>query len=88
FDDHTFQFSNFFDFNHRHRLVFDYRFRAQHEIRGEDITEGNGSAIDSPIEFNRNDIKTNYVFGSNGAKGRLEFGLGYRDKTYQNYRDG
>ncbi len=88
FDDHTFQFSNFFEFNHRHRLVVDYRFRAQHEVRGEDITEGNGSAIDSPIEFNRNDVKTNYVFGSNGAKGRLEFGLGYSDKTYQNYRDG
>ncbi|WP_420604940.1 outer membrane beta-barrel protein [Vibrio parahaemolyticus] len=88
YDDHTFQFTNFFEFNHRHRLVVDYRFQALHEIRGEDITEGQGNLLDSPIEFYRNDLKTNYVFGSAGAKGRFEFGLGYSDKTYQNYRNG
>lgn len=66
----------------------DYRFQALHEIRGEDITEGQGNLLDSPIEFYRNDLKTNYVFGSAGAKGRFEFGLGYSDKTYQNYRNG
>lgn len=88
YDDHTFQFTNFFEFNHRNRLVVDYQFRAQHELRGENITEGNGDAVDSPIRFHRNDLKTNYIFGSEGAKGRFEFGINYSDKTYQNYRDG
>ncbi|MFN1548077.1 outer membrane beta-barrel protein [Vibrio natriegens] len=88
YDDHTFQFTNFFEFNHRNRLVVDYQFRAQHELRGENITEGNGDAVDSPIRFHRNDLKTNYIFGSEGAKGRFELGLNYSDKTYQNYRDG
>ncbi|MGP8306056.1 outer membrane beta-barrel protein [Vibrio sp. YIC-376] len=88
FDDHTFQFTNFFEFNRRNHLVVDYQFRAQHEVRGENITEGNGDAIDSPIRFHRNDLKTNYIFGSEGAKGRLEFGIDYSDKTYQNYREG
>ena len=88
YDDHTFQFTNFFEFNHRNRLVIDYQFRAQHEEKGEDFTEGQGSLLSSPIEFHRNDLRTNYVFGSEGSKGRLEFGIGYRDKTYQNYRDG
>ena len=88
FDDHLLKFNNFFEFNHRNRLVVDYRFNAQHEIRGEDITEGNGDAVDTPIRFHSNDLTTNYIFGSQGAKGRFEFGLDYRDKTYQNYREG
>lgn len=88
YDDHTFQFANFLEFNHRNRLVVDYQFRAQHEVRGENITEGNGDAVDSPIRFHRNDFKTNYIFGSQGAQGRFEFGIDYSDKTYQNYRDG
>ncbi len=88
YDDHTLQFTNFFEFNHRNRLVLDYQFRAQHELRGENITEGNGDAVDSPIRFHRNDLKTNYLFGSEGAKGRFEFGINYSDKTYQNYRNG
>lgn len=88
FVDHTFQIINFFEFNHRNHLVVDYQFRAQHETRGEDITEGNGNIIDSPIRFHRNVLNTNYIFGSKGAKGRLEFGIGYGDKTYRNYREG
>ncbi|WP_045496392.1 outer membrane beta-barrel protein [Vibrio hyugaensis] len=88
YDDHTFQFTNFFEFNRRNRLVVDYQFRAQHEEKGEGFSEGQGTLLNDPIEFHRNDLKTNYVFGSEGSKGRLEFGLGYRDTTYQNYRNG
>ncbi len=87
YDDHTVQFSNFLEFTHRHRLVVDYRFQALHEERGESITEGKGNQLSTPIEFYRNELKTNYVFGAIGAQGRFEFGLGYNDKTYQNYRD-
>ncbi|WP_445285764.1 outer membrane beta-barrel protein [Vibrio sp. AND4] len=88
YDDHSFQFTNFFEFNRRNRLVVDYRFRAQHEEKGEEFTEGRGNLQNDPVEFYRNDLRTNYVFGSNGAKGRLELGIGYHDKTYQNYREG
>ncbi len=88
FDDHTLQWINLFEFNHRNHLVVDYQFRAQHELRGENITEGNGDAVDSPIRFHRNDLKTNYIFGSKEAQGRFEFGIHYTDKTYQNYREG
>ena len=48
YDDHTFQFTNFFEFNHRNRLVVDYQFRAQHEEKGEDFTEGQGSLLNEP----------------------------------------
>ncbi|WP_045404727.1 outer membrane beta-barrel protein [Vibrio jasicida] len=88
YDDHTFQFTNFFEFNRRNHLVIDYQFRAQHEEKGEDFTEGQGSLLIDPVEFHRNDLRTNYVFGSEGSKGRFEAGIGYRDKTYQNYREG
>ncbi len=88
FNDHTFQLTNFFEFNHRHHLVIDYQFLAQHELRGEDITEGNGDSVESPIRFHRNVLKTNYIFGAQEAQGRIEFGMNYGDKTYQNYREG
>ncbi len=87
YDDHTVQLTNFFEFSHRHHLVVDYRFQALHELRGENITEGKGDQLKTPIEFFRNDLKTNYIFGAAGAQGRFEFGIGYSDKTYQNYRN-
>ncbi len=87
YDDHIVQLTNFLEINHRHHLVVDYRFQALHEPRGENITEGKGEQLQTPIEFYRNELKTNYVFGAVGAQGRFEFGIGYSDKTYQNYRD-
>ncbi|MGR5397163.1 outer membrane beta-barrel protein [Vibrio harveyi] len=88
YDDHLIQFTNFFEFNHRNRLVLDYQFRAQHEEKGEEFTEGQGNKITDPLEFHRNVFRSNYILGSDGSKGRFEFGIGYQDKTYQNYRDG
>ncbi len=87
--DQKFDSSNKFELNSRNRLNVNYLFRNQHEERGTGLTASDAfsNLLDEPLEYTFHDIGFNYIYGSQGAKGRIEAGANYRDKRYQNFRD-
>lgn len=86
--DHRFTTNNFFRFNQRNGLALNYSYLYEHEERGTGVFAGDSfSTIASkPVEYALHDVNATYVFGSDGAQGRLEGLLGYSDKQYKNYR--
>lgn len=89
YTDHAFTTNNFIRFNTRHGLGLDYAFVKEHENRGSGVASGDAiaSAISGPVKFQTHDARAVYVFGSEGAKGRIEAAIDYRNLAYTNFRD-
>ncbi len=87
--DHHFVSKNKFELNSRHRLDVQYIFNLEHEARGTGLTASDAlsNELDELLEYAFHDLGFNYIYGSQGAKGRIEAGANYRDKSYQNYRE-
>lgn len=89
FLDHKFVTNNFFRLNARHGISLNYNLLMLHEERGTGLSAGDSLAtiVTDPVEYRVNDINSTYVFGSEGATGRVELSIGYQDRKYQNYRE-
>lgn len=88
--DHRFDIASIWNINIRNRLDLGYELNLSHEARGSGISEGISSTtegFDEPIEFVTNDVNATYIYGADGAKGRLEGSVGYFDKSYKNFRN-
>ncbi len=87
--DHNFATNNFIRFNERNGLSFNYAYLLDHEQRGTGVFAGDefSTVVTEPVEFQINNLSSTYVYGSEGAKGRLEPSLRFTDKRYQNFRD-
>lgn len=80
--DHVAGVSAKLDLAVRHRVNLDYRFAYQHEGRGSGISEGIGGALSELLYVRSNDVDAVYSFGSQGAQGRLDFALAWKNKQY------
>ncbi|OAJ95262.1 outer membrane beta-barrel protein [Vibrio bivalvicida] len=89
FLDHKFITNNFIRLNSKHGVSLNYNLLLLHEERGTGLSAGDSlsTVVTDPVEYLINDINSTYVYGSEGAKGRLELSLGYLDRSYKNYRD-
>ncbi|CZF78459.1 outer membrane beta-barrel protein [Grimontia marina] len=72
----------FWLFDIRHRLHLDYNYRIASEARGTGLTEGSSLRVDEPLRFRRHDANARYMYGANGAPGRLVGILGFEAKEY------
>lgn len=74
----------------RHKIDFDASMLFGHTNRGSGLTRGLGPGDPEfprkPDEFSDSDIGVLYTFGAPGAAGRIEFGLGTRDREYDKQR--
>ncbi|MCG9580610.1 outer membrane beta-barrel protein [Vibrio tubiashii] len=89
FLDHRFVTNNFIRLNAKHGVSFNYNLLFLHEERGTGLSAGDTLAtiVTDPVEYVINDVNSTYVYGSEGAQGRLELSLGYLDRSYKNYRE-
>ena len=88
--DHLLSLESLWYFNIRNRLNLNYELSKLHDERGTGRTEGISSTtagFDEPFEYVSNYINATYIYGADGAKGRLEGSIGYYDKSYKNYRN-
>ncbi|MCE0557086.1 outer membrane beta-barrel protein [Motilimonas sp. E26] len=86
YTDHLLRLSGNWEFNERNRAGLLYNFNATHEERGTGISDGAGNALDEVIRYKTNYANAHYGFGGMDATGRLQFNLGYFDKSYSNFR--
>lgn len=79
---HQLHSNGFWLFDIRHRLHVDYTYRIANEARGTGLTEGSSLSVAEPLRYQFHDAYARYVYGANGAPGRLVGIVGYEKKTY------
>ena len=86
YSDNYITFISNVEFNHRNQLNLTYSYEDAHEERGAGIAQGpNVLTIDSPVEFDKLNWLSKYSYGSEGARGRIEFSLGGTDVEHSNF---
>lgn len=84
--DHRLNLSSSWHINFRNRLNLNYDLASLHDERGSGISEGR-EEFDEPTEYVTNHVYATYIYGAEGAKGRLEGTIGYYDNSYKNFRN-
>ncbi|MEM9531222.1 MAG: outer membrane beta-barrel protein [Pseudomonadota bacterium] len=72
----------------RHQLQLDASVGRFHDRRGEGLRENFAETLDLEVDEYRSDtVRVGYVFGAEGARGRLGVFAEHSDKRYQNNRE-
>lgn len=91
YDDHMFAARAFLDLGIRHKLDIGGRILKGHDARGDGLTREADPESElfppEPDEFTFNEIRGEYRFGANQARGRVDLELGSRDRDFDNNRD-
>ncbi|MGF1760313.1 outer membrane beta-barrel protein [Photobacterium sagamiensis] len=88
--DHNLDLASIWHINLRNSLMLNYELSSLHEPRGSGISEGISSStenFDEPIQYVTNHLNATYIYGAEGAKGRLEGSIGWYDESYKNFRN-
>lgn len=75
------------EFTARHRLSGSYQYEHEHEARGTGLTEDDGNAIDSPIEYDVSRANVTYGFGVREAILNLDAKVDYGRRAYTNFEE-
>lgn len=80
--EHEFDVVGNYLFNHRNRLRLSYFYNLGAEARGTGITEGLSLAVSEPLKYKLYRVTGKYIFGSDGARGRIIGEAGYQKKSF------
>lgn len=69
----------------RNKINFNYQYFISHEDRS-DTLETLLSYITDPVKYKTQQAMLDYIYGADWARGRLNFGVGYNTKRFDNYR--
>ncbi len=90
YDDHRFVVSALFDLGARHNIRVRGNYFDGHENRGSGLSRSETPTDDQfpvePNEYNDRTAEVYYRFGASEATGRVEIGLGSRNREYDNNR--
>ncbi len=75
------------EFNARNTLNVIGEFYDGHEERGVGVSDGVGSILDKPVEYERATFGGDYTYGSVASDGRIVLEGKRADYQYQNFRD-
>ena len=85
--DHQLTLGGKHEFTARHRLAAGYTFAHGHEERGTGLSEGQGDAFSSPIEYDQQRADLTYGFGVRQAVFNIDAKLNYSDLAYTNFSE-
>ncbi len=86
--DHNFYTKNFVRYNIRHGMEFNYQYKRDHQERGTGIFAGDefSTRALNPVEYQQHNLDLKYIYGADGARGKIEAKAIYTDREYLNYR--
>ncbi|MEZ8825980.1 outer membrane beta-barrel protein [Vibrio amylolyticus] len=88
YTDHYLETNNLFSFNARNNLSLIYSYHSTHEERGTELSEGVLASLnlEEPVSYDIHDVAAGYTYGSTNASGQIKVGIGYQNKSYNNFR--